>query len=325
MIRPKRLMGLLGATVLLSGCGASSAKAGPSASGSTKVVIAQAFQSLLYLPLYVAMDKGYFASEGLQVTKVTSNSGANAVASVISGSAQFSLQDPMIATLSDIKGASVVPVAAVVNGVPVWIVGRQRGSFSNLAGQNIATAIPPSTSTYLLQRALKQKHMKANLEFVELGTEAAPVLAGKAQYGVVYEPTVEEAVAQGLKVVYSFAHQYQSDYAFSSIDTSRAFIAKHPRVVQEFVDGIDKSLQYIAQHPQGTIQIAIKEFPTLPPSVVKAGVLRMIRDKVYATSPVITPSEFHNALELQEFLGNIHPGQVSYADIVNTKFARNAK
>ncbi|WP_028962464.1 ABC transporter substrate-binding protein [Sulfobacillus thermosulfidooxidans] len=321
-----RVASLMAVTLWLTGCGASSAAPNTSSSTSTtkSIVVAQAFQSLLYLPLYVGIDKGFFAQHGLNVTKVTSNSGSNAVASVISGSAQFSLQDPMIAMLSDIKGAQIIPIAAVVNGVPVWIVGKSGHTLNSIAGQTVATAIPPSTSTYLLERALKQNHLTAHLDFVQLGTEAAPVLAGKAQYAAVYEPTVEDAVAQGLKIVYSFAHQYEGNYAFSSIDANSTFLHNHPQTVQAFVDGLEESLQYIAHHPHGTIQVALKEFPSLPPSVVKAGVARMIRDKVYATSPVISSTAFQNALSLQEFLGNIHPGQVSYTTDVNTTFAVKA-
>src|SRR3546814_2084634 len=37
----------------------------------TKVTISQAFQSMLYLPFYVAIDKGFFKKEGIDVDKET--------------------------------------------------------------------------------------------------------------------------------------------------------------------------------------------------------------------------------------------------------------
>jgi AbrB family looped-hinge helix DNA binding protein len=51
----------------------------PGGSGSRHTVrIAQAFQSLLYLPLYVAHDAGFFADEGLDVEITTAGGGPEA-------------------------------------------------------------------------------------------------------------------------------------------------------------------------------------------------------------------------------------------------------
>ena len=85
----------------------------PAVAAPEKVVVYQAFQSIQYLPLYVAIDKGLFAQNGLDVQKVTAGSGAQGVAAVIGGHADFSLQDPMTAVLANLKGATLVNVANV--------------------------------------------------------------------------------------------------------------------------------------------------------------------------------------------------------------------
>jgi NitT/TauT family transport system substrate-binding protein len=49
-------------------------------------VLSQAYQSMLYLPLYVAIDRGFFKKEGLDVIKHTAGSPSTALSAVISGS-----------------------------------------------------------------------------------------------------------------------------------------------------------------------------------------------------------------------------------------------
>jgi len=315
-------------TAALAGCGAAAPAGGSaskSASAPTPVVIDQAFQSLLYLPLYVAIDKGFFTQDGLAVTKVTAGSGSNGVSAVIGGSAQFSLQDPMIAVLADIKGADVKPIAAVINGVPMWVVGKSSATgVSALAGQTIATAIPPSTGTYLAQRVLKENNMTAHMLLVKLGTELAPVLAGQASLATLSEPTLEQALAAGYHIAYSFAQEYAGDYAYSSIDASATVIKSHPQTVQEFVDGIQQAEQYMTQHPQGTIKVAQQEFPTLSPTLVANAVTNLVHSGVYATGPLITQSAYDHAITLQEYLGNIKASQAPYASEVVTTFAQKA-
>src|SRR5258706_4959556 len=81
-----------------------------------KAVISQAFQSLLYLPLYVAIDEGLFAKQGLDVTKETAGAPPVALNAVISGSAQVSLHGPEWTAIAASKGGEVQIIANVVNG-----------------------------------------------------------------------------------------------------------------------------------------------------------------------------------------------------------------
>jgi NitT/TauT family transport system substrate-binding protein len=290
-----------------------------------KVVVAQAFQSLLYLPLYVGIDKGYFTKRGVDVTKVTAGSGANGIAQVLSGSATFSLQDPMTMVLANIKGASMKTVASCVDGVPAWIVVMKDSpikTVADLKGKTIATAIPPSTSTYLLQRLLQGKNIAATTQTVLLGTEVAPLLAGKVDAAAVYEPYLEDAITQGARVLYEFSSSAQGGYAFSSFDALTSTIAARPKAVQAFVAGVDDAIKAIASDPAAATDVAIKEFPSLAPDIVRAGIKRMLREKVYPHSALVSPAAFDNALALQTSIGNIKPGAVSYAGMVDPTFAQ---
>lgn len=290
--------------------------------------VAQAFQSLLYLPLYVAIDKGYFKKHGVDVTKTTAGSGANGVASVIQGSSTFSLQDPMTMVLANLKGAKMKSVGAVVNGAPVWIIVKNDSPIKTLAqlqGKTIATAIAPSTSTYLLRNLMTQKNIKPVETDVLLGTEIAPLLAGKVDAAAVYEPYLETAIAQGARILYQFSATTPGGYAFSSIDMLDATGKTKPAMVQSFIDGLDEAIKYMNADPTGAADVAVTEFSSLPPDLVRTGVKRMFREAVYPKSAVIDESAFVNALALQISVGNIKPSTVGYGDAVDPSFAQKAK
>ncbi|MEN3366023.1 MAG: NitT/TauT family transport system substrate-binding protein, partial [Burkholderiales bacterium] len=63
----------------------------PALAENKKATLSQAFQSMLYLPLYVAIDEGFFTQQGLDLTKETAGAPTVALSAVISGSAQFSI------------------------------------------------------------------------------------------------------------------------------------------------------------------------------------------------------------------------------------------
>jgi NitT/TauT family transport system substrate-binding protein len=280
------------------------------------------------LPLYVAMDKGFFAQNGLDVQKVTAGSGASGVAAVIGGHADFSLQDPMTAVLANLKGATVVNVANIVAGVPVWIVTPPNSgvkSEADLAGKTVSVALPPSTSTYLLQRLIKaEKLANVNVNTVQIGTELAPVTAGRAVAAALYEPQVDQGIASGYKVVYAFPKAYTGGYTFSSMDTLASTIKSRPAMVAAFVKSIAQAEALIQQSPASAKAVAVSEFPTLDKSVVESAVQRMIDQKIYAATPDISEQAFRNALDLQEYIGNIKPGSVTYNNAVDDSFAKAA-
>ncbi|UIN22777.1 ABC transporter substrate-binding protein [Herbaspirillum frisingense] len=308
------------AALLCIGCFGSSV-----AMAAEKAVIYQAFQSIQYLPLYVAMGEGLFAKRGLEVQKVTAGGGAQGVAAVIGGHADFSLQDPMTAVLANLKGASLTNVAMVVAGVPVWTVAPANSPINSLADfkdRTISTAIPPSTSTYLLQNLLKEKGLSSvKLNTVAIGTEISPVAAGRADAATLYQPQVEQALANGYKIVHDFAKQYNGVYAFSTIDTLKSTVEKKPQLVQSFVAGIADAEKLMQSNPEVAYKVAIAEFPQLDPTVVRAAVKRLLEQKVYPATPVISREAFQAGLDLQIAIGNVKPGQVTYESAVDNSFA----
>lgn len=291
-----------------------------------KVTISQAFQSMLYLPLYVGIDNGLFQKQGLDVTKETAGAPSAALAAVISGSAQFSLHGPEWPAIAASKGAPVQIVANCVNGAAVWIATTPDFNFSSvkdLKGQTIVTGQMPTTSTSLFLKLLKENGLDPEKDVkllqVPLGAEIGAFIAGQGKVAVMYEPGLDQAIAKGMKVVLGFPKLY-GPYAFSAITTRTD---ADPDTVQRFVNGMEAALRSIRTDPAGAIAIAKKEFPTLDPVVVENAVKRMIEDKVYPPSVDITPASLKVSMDTQIALGNLAAQPVYEKFIVNS-YIKNA-
>jgi len=292
-------------------------------------VVYQAFQSIQYLPLYVALNEGLFTKHGLDVQKVTAGGGAQGVAAVIGGHADFSLQDPITAVLANLKGADLRNVAMVVAGVPVWMVAPGNSPINSLADlkdQTISVALPPSTSTYMLQKLLKEKGLSnVKVNTVQIGTELSPVSAGRAAAAVLYQPQVDQALANGYKIVHEFGKQYDAEYAFSTMTTQKATIEKRPQLVQNFVAAIGDAEALMRTSPETAIRVAQKEFPTLDPVVVSNAVKRMLAQNVYPPNPAISRQSFQNNVDMNLYIGNVKPGEVTYEGAIDNSFAEKLK
>lgn len=291
-----------------------------------KAVISQAFQSLLYLPLYVAIDEGLFAKQGLDVTKETAGAPPVALNAVISGSAQFSLHGPEWTAIAASKGGEVQIIANVVNGAAVWIAAAPDFDFKDVnsfKGQTIVTGTMPTTSTSLFFKLLKEKGIDPEKDIktvqVPLGSEIGAFVAGQGKVAVMYEPGLDQAVLKGMKVIFSFPKEY-GPYAFSAISTKKDV---DPDIAQRFVNGLQAAITLIKNDPAKAVEIAKKEFPQLDPAVVDAATKRMIADKVYPDSVDITPEALKVGLNTQIYLGNLK-AQPDYKSFVAHNFIEKA-
>jgi len=298
---------------------------GPAFAENKKVVLSQAFQSMLYLPLYVAIDEGFFTKEGIDLTKETAGSPSVALSAVLSGSAQFSLHGPEWTAIAASKGAPVGIIANVVNGAAVWIATSPDFKFDSvkdLKGQKIVVGQMPTTSTSLFLKLLKENGMtKDDVDMipVQIGSEPGPFLAKQADVAVMYEPGLDQVVAKGMKVALGFPKAY-GPYAFSAI-TARNDV--DPDTAAHVVKALEMALRFMATKQDETIAIAKKEFPTLDPQVVEAAVKRMLVEKVYPTSVDISADALKVAMDTQIALGNLKE-QPSYSAFVVKKYIEPA-
>lgn len=273
-----------------------------------QAVVSAAFKSVFYLPVYFAQEHGYFKDQDLDVRIDVASSSTNALAAVISKSADFSLHGPEWTAISFARGAPVKVVGGTLDKLGVWLTCRADlpfNGFASLKGKTIASGTMPTTSTSAFLRLVHQAGLNEkndiNILEVPLGNEIGPLAAKQADCAVLYEPGASQAEAQGYKVVAAFSKQ-MGPYTFSAISTRQDI---DPAISHKFVAGIDRALKTIHSDPEAAVASGLKLFPNLDPAVVRASVLRLINDGVFAQSVAIAPEALHNALQTQVDLGNL--------------------
>ena len=106
----------------------------------------------------------------------------------------------MALSMSDLlsKKGKAKAISAVANSAPVWIVAKPDFKFSSpmdLKGKRIAVSLAPGTSNTLLLRLLGQNGLNPKTDVtiseVQNGSELGPLLAGRADAAVVYEPQAD--------------------------------------------------------------------------------------------------------------------------------------
>lgn len=304
------------------------------AQSAPTVRINQAFQSLLYLPLYVARDKGFFEEAGVDVKITTGGGATQSWSAVLGGSADFSIHDPVFIPISKAKGGPGVVVAAIQDAPAVWVVGKDSTDLQNDVARfkdKIVTTMPEPDSTWAFFSYLMQSNKfdkdYAKINQVGVGKEMAPLLAGRSDYALGTEPQISQVETQGMSVVYSFsADPDWYPFAFSALLSTEDYVKEHADQTQRVVNALQRASEYIYTNTADAVKVAQDAFPDLDKAVVEKAVQRELEAKAYPKEVIVSEKSWENAMRIADFVGIIDKDAEtsSYSSNVNTEFANKA-
>jgi len=301
--------------------------------GTTPITVAQWGQEryLIYLPLYVAMEEGYFEQEGLDVDLIFTGNDDQTFAAVLGGSAQFGIGDPAFAAIANQRGAKAQVIALVVGGVAIWGVTNNDSvgeieKPGDLAGLRVGTFPSPSTN-YTLMRALINDHSDelsgTSVVEADIGSQLALLESNSADIAMVLEPAASVAESEGYRVVYS-SPKFHGPFAFTGVTTTTAFVNQNKEQADGFVRGLQRAVRASHDDPSIAIRVGRSLFPDLPEQVVQDAVGRMLEENTFPDDVTVNAEAWGALMQVRQTVGDIrNPADVE--DTVNNSFAEAAR
>ncbi len=290
------------------------------------ITIAQFGHVFLYMPLYVAVSKGFFRDEGLDVKLVSTGGDEKTFTAVITNNAQFGVSDPTFTAIARERGQGGKVVAGIVRGVPFWVVTFKKDlvkftQADGFKGHRVATYTAPSTSYAVMKKVLQNGGKKVDAKIVQgaFGTLLSLLKANQADMALDIEPIVSIATNEGGHIVYSPAKAL-GDFAFTGLTVSDNYLSKNPDDVQKAVNAIAKAMDYIQKDFEGTVKIACSDFPEVKESVVRDALKRLISEGTIPRSPMLPENAWNNAISMRKEIGDL-TSSGAYKENVDMRFA----
>ncbi|MCV2394332.1 ABC transporter substrate-binding protein [Actinotalea sp. M2MS4P-6] len=212
-------------------------------------------------PIYLGIEQGFFADEGLDVTLETAQGGAAIVPGVVSGQFQFGFSNVVSLLLAQSNGLDIKVVASGVastgeDGADFGAVlvpeGSDIQSAADLAGKRIAVNTLQNINTTTINKVVSDAGGDpSTIEYVELAfPDIVPaIVAGDVDAGQVVEPFLTIGQGQGLRQVVSNYAATDPNLEVGAYFTSGDYIAQHPDVVERFTKAMNTSLEYADANP----------------------------------------------------------------------------
>ncbi|NUN08667.1 MAG: ABC transporter substrate-binding protein [Ignavibacteriaceae bacterium] len=273
----------------------------------TEITICQWGQALIYLPLYIAQEKGFFGDEGLKVKIINGGGDDLTWAAVTSGNAQFGIADPTMVAIQDEQGG--VPgkvIGSIVSRVSFWAITfdkkvRQIKSPVDFRGNTVACFKFPNTAHALALKTFKNGNLEVgkDVNIVPVNYEAvlAQLKNKEANIAMVLEPAASIAIEQGARIVYSYPEDWGS-FSFTGLTTTQKYIDENPDVVQRVVNALERAMRFARVDFDGTVSVGKKAFPDLSENVIKMATKRMLEEKTLPESILVDENGWLKALQL---------------------------
>ncbi len=298
------------------------------------LLVAEPVHSTGYLPVYVAIAKGFFG-EGLDVKILTIESGSGHTNAVLSGQAFAFVGGPEHDAFAKLKGAELRSVVNVVDRGNVYFTalkGQEPATGADMGtyfkGKTVATGpyggTPNSITHYFLKKWGLDDKKEVTLAEVANSAVLPALKTHAATIGVTTEPFVTQGVKAGVwgEPIINVPKDL-GPYAYSTINVRYDSIQKDPDTVKKFVEGVAKGLEYTYAHRDEAAQIAKKEFPTMADADLKATLDRSFADEVWSKDGSISKKSWDTAEQVVLAAG-ILKQPVAYDAIIDTRYVPGA-
>src|SRR6516162_5817448 len=307
------------------------------AQGKRKVRYNEVVRSVLYVPAYVAIAKGYFADAGIEVSMATGNGGDKSMAALLGDSADIALIGPetTIYVLTSDSPTKVRIFCGLTSTDGFHLLGREKVDkfdWKMLKGKDILGFRPGSTPLLFFEAAMRQNGIDPQKDVKLVNNVAIPArvgswLSGQNQYGIFNEPEPSQLELDGKGYFMASIGQTVGPADYTAFMATDQYIRDHPDIIQGWTNAIYKAQRWTQTAPTAEIVEAIQPFfPGVNPQALAAATDRYRRIKIWKETPSIEPSaieRFQDILVEGDVLTTAK--RVKYKDLVLTEFAAKAK
>jgi NitT/TauT family transport system substrate-binding protein len=292
---------------------------------------------VLYVPMYVALNQGYFKDAGLDVSMKTSQGTDKGMAALLSGSADIVLIGPeasiyVASSESPVKPKIFAGLTATDGFLLMARKPAAKWDWDQLKGKTVMAFRPGSNPDVFLDAALRKHGLdpKKDLKLVNNIGPAARMgawMAGQGDFAIFLEPEAGNLEKDGQGYVMASIGAEVGPVDYTVFTATDAFLQKNPAIAQTWTEVIARAEKYVQVAPAAELAKQVSEyFPGMTqPELVKA-IDRYRTHKVWKLKPLVEKAAMEQLQDMLIASGVLESGKrVKYENLVVTDFAAKLK
>lgn len=258
----------------------------PASAEMQTVTIGKAVDTIPFTVIDVAIDKGFFKNNGVDVKEVLLQGSSAANAAMVGGSLQFTCEAAVPLMLARSHGVPIIAVDALDDSVTLQLVASKQwltqhpiaanASFkekmTDIAGATLARVSTTDQAFYALLRSWAGLP-SGGYRIEGLNSLAAISIAiqkGIVDVAIQSPPRSVELAESGYATLLVDRNDVEqlNNVAYDILTTTNDFAKQHPETTTKVATAVAQALNFMRTHPDETLAIEQKHFPKLDKSVL---------------------------------------------------------
>lgn len=300
----------------------------------TKIRLNEVVHSIFYAPQYVAINKGFFKDQGLDIELATGQGADKTMTALVSGQADIGFAGPEAAIYVYNQGKEdhAVVFAQLTQRDGSFLVGRTdepNFKWENLKGKTIIGGrpggVPQMTLEYILKKhgvvPGKDVDMITNLQFT---ATAGAFKSGTGDYVALFEPTASALEKENAGKIVASIGKDSGLIPYTAYFATKSYMEKNPEIIQKFTNAVYKGQLWVKEH--SAEEIAKEVLPFFPDADEQTLVTVINRYKeigAWSENPIMTEESLDLLQEVMKTAGQLDK-KADYDKLVDNKYAEEA-
>ena len=237
-----------------------------------KITLAEVAHTIFYAPQYVALEKGFFKDEGLDVELILTSGADKVTAAVLSGDADigFSGSEATIYVYNGGEKDYLKTFAQLTQKDGSFLVSREKidnFTVEDLKGKNIIGGRAGGMPVMTLKYALMQNGIDPDKDtFVDTSVAFAAMsgafIGGQGDFVALFEPNALDIEKQGYGYVVASLGEMGGVVPYTSYSARKSYIKENKDVIKKFEKAIQRGLDFVHDNSDEEVAKAIlNQFP----------------------------------------------------------------
>lgn len=311
-----------------------SAMCGCSKNELTKIRLNEVVRSIFYAPQYVAISKGFFEEQGIEIDLTTGQGADKTMTALLSGQCDIGFAGPeaCIYVYNEGKEDYAVIFAQLTQRDGSFLVAREPDpdfNWKKTAGKTIIGGrpggVPEMTLEYILKKngVIPDKDVEVitNLQFT---ATAGAFKGGTGDYVALFEPTASILEKENAGSIVASIGKDSGLIAYTAYFASRSYIEKNPDIIQRFTNAIYKGQLWVKDHSAKEIAKEIKSFfPDADDEVLVAVINRYKEIGAWKEDPLSIVESYNLLQDVMMTAGELKE-KIDINKILNNNFAEKS-
>ena len=277
-------------------------------------------------PYAVAMEKGFFKKNGVDVTGIlTAAGGGTAVRNTLAGGIPFGEVSLAAAVQAINSGQKLIIIGAGAQTVAdqMWVVKKDSPlkDIKDLLGKQIAYTAPGSVSNMVILMALKANGIsQQQVKLVpagDLGANLSAVSSGAVDAGF-SDQFIYEQNKELVKPLFLVREAMDPRMMQTVMITTAEYATAHPDIIKGLIAARREGLAYVLEHPDESAGIVAKAYNNPNAALFRTYLRELIKENYWSDGRLNYPAMNHMVEGLQ-ITGQVK-GDVDWPKYVDTAY-----